>query len=272
MAADSRVRANAAVHAEFPFEYREGLVWLTVQTPRASEPLHFLFDSGAKVSVLNEQTVRRLGVKLGKRVNVHGVGVETTGYWPQRLEAQIGRVPLPREYLVVDLGKLSRACLRPVDGLVGADFVRGRIVQIDYPAQKIRLLGQASCPARAEVLPLRSARGVFQVPVSVNGSARHWVRLDTGCASALQWTASGLAGRHAAAGISIGLAELTIPTVPTTVQLGGRTFTNVPTGLHAKSIFPGEAGLLGNSLLAGFRVTLDAIGGRLVIEDMSAIR
>ncbi len=272
VAADARVGSNATVHAEFPFEFREGLVWLTVRTPRAAEPLYFLFDSVAKVSVLHEQTARRLGVKLGKRVKVHGVGVETTGYWPQRLEVQIGQVPLAREYLVVDLGRLSQACLCPVDGLVGADFIRGRIVQIDYPAQKIRLLAQAPRPAAAEVLPLKSSRGVFQVPLSVNGRARRWVRLDTGCASALQWAVGSHAEHQTASGISIGLAELSIPTVPTTVQLGSRTFANVRTGLHVKPIFPGEAGLLGNSLLAGFRVTLDAVGGWLVLEDVSAVR
>jgi hypothetical protein len=41
-----------------------------------------------------------------------------------------------------------------VDGLIGADFFIGRIVQIDFAREKIRLLENYSPPVKAEVLPI----------------------------------------------------------------------------------------------------------------------
>jgi hypothetical protein len=258
--------------AEFPFDFREGLIWVQVRVTATAEPLNFLFDSGAKVSVLHEHTARRLGIRLGAKVKVHGVGVETTGFWPQRLAACVAEVPLPGELLVVDLAKLSRACNCPVDGLIGADFLSGKVVQIDYPARKIRLLAKAPRPAGAQVLPLRSARGVFHLPVRVNGEPSRWVRLDTGCAAALHWAGEGKCPATPSARISIGLTEVNVPTALATVQVGERTFNAVNVGWHAQAIFPGEAGLLGNLLLARSRVTLDTVAGVLVWEDESDVR
>jgi len=71
---------------------------------------------------------------------VHGVQTMLTRYWQERMSAKVGAVELPRGYLAVDLEKLSASCERNVDGLIGADFFRRRVVQIDFDAQKIRLV------------------------------------------------------------------------------------------------------------------------------------
>jgi len=100
----------------------------------------------------------------------------------------------------------------------------------------------------------------------VNGHDRQWVRLDTGCATALQWVTS-LVPDQCTHQMAIGLAELSIPQTKTTVGIGEHKFESVPTGLHETAIFPGEAGLLGNGLLSLFsRVTIDAKAGRVILE------
>ena len=68
--------------------------------------------------------------------------------------AKIGDTKLPSEYLAVDLEKLSSSCERPVDGLVGADFFRERVVQIDFDAKKIRLVKSPKGGQSGETLPL----------------------------------------------------------------------------------------------------------------------
>jgi hypothetical protein len=71
--------------------------------------------------------------------------------------------------------------------------------------------------------------------------------------------------------VAIALTKLNIPQSRTTVDFGGHTFRDVPTGIHRTAIFPGEAGLLGNGLLSNFsRVTIDAKTGRLILEGNSA--
>lgn len=229
-------------------------------------PLNFLMDTGAGVSVINLDTAKRIGLKLGREVSVRGVEKTLIGYSQQRLAAKVGDVKLPTEYLAVDLGALSHSCEVPVDGLVGADFFRGRVVQIDFDAQKIRLLKPDQATKSDDALPLQLRSCGMRVPISVNGHDRQWVRLDTGCATALQWVTSDVPDQCTHQ-MAIGLAEISIPQTKTSVGIGEHQFSDVPTGLHEKPIFPGEAGLLGNGLLCRFAtVTIDAKAGRVILE------
>jgi hypothetical protein len=235
--------------------------------PQSAKPLNFLLDSGAGVSVINLPTTKCLGIKLGQRVDVRGVGSSARGFWPQRLSATVNGVALPKEYLAVDLAELSKACDCGVDGLIGADFFRGHVVQIDYVEQKIRLLPSSEFGGDVSVVDLRPSRGALLAAVEVNGGKPQWMRVDTGCTSPLQWLVSGAIRPDAQRGVSIGLTELKIPTATTRVKLGVVTFDSVPTGLHRQPIFSGESGLLGNGLLTRFeRVTFDIKAGRLVLE------
>lgn len=271
-AAFFRVQAAPVTLAEFPFEYREGLLWIKVAVPQAEQPLNFLVDTGAGVSVINLNTAKRIGLKLGREVTVRGVDTMLTGYWQQHLSAKVGGVRLPREYLAVDLEKLSSSCERPVDGLVGADFFRGRVVRIDFDAQKIRLLKPDQARKSEDSLPLQLRSCGMRVPISVNGQTNQWVRLDTGCATALQWVTSEVPDQCTRQ-MAIGLAEISIPQTKTSVGIGGHQFSDIPTGLHEKPIFPGEAGLLGNGLLSRFStVTIDAKAGRVILKERSPVQ
>lgn len=264
-AALSRAQAAAPFLAKFPFKFSEGLVWIEVTVPQTNKPLNFLVDTGAGVSVINLSTAKRIGLKLGQEVMVHGVQTMLTGYWQERMSAKVGAVELPRGYLAVDLEKLSSSCERTVDGLVGADFFRGRVVQIDFDAQTIRLLKPAKGEKTETSLPLQLRPCGMRVPISVNRQ-KQWVRLDTGCATPLQWVTSGVRPEQCGRKMAIGLAEISIPQTETTVGIGGHVFEKVPTGLHETAIFPGEAGLLGNVLLSCFStVTIDGKAGRVIL-------
>ena len=256
----------AGTNQELNFRFREGFIWIQVEVPRTKAPLNFLLDTGAGVSALNLETARKLGVKLGGVVSVQGVAATTTGYWPQRLTTTEAGL-LPEKFLAVDLSTLSGACECPVDGLIGADFFKDRIVQIDFAAGKLRLLADDELPRDAASIPLRVRRGVLLAPVRVDGSDLNWVRLDTGCASELQWVSPGRARAVLGNKPAVALTKLSIPQKQTVVQLGLKTFQAVPTGMHQKEIFPGESGLLGNGLLSRYgSVTIDWKSRRLFLQ------
>lgn len=258
-----RGEAGKNLVTEFPFQFREGLLWVEVRVPQSNEPLNFLLDTGAGVGVINLRTAERIGLKLGREVHVQSVNATLTGYWQERITATVAKLRLPRQYLAVDLSKLSSSCERPVDGLIGADFFRNRIVQIDFESQVIRLLQPAKGKRPDSAIPLQICECGMRVPIGVNGHERQWVRLDTGCATALQWVTSDVP-EGCAWKTAVGLAELSIPQTAATVAFGEYKFENVPAGLHETPIFPGEAGLLGNGLLSKFStVTIDSRAGRL---------
>ena len=118
-----------------------------------------------------------------------------------------------------------------------------------------------------EVLPLDVRHCGMRVPIRVNGAEPGWVRLDTGCASALEWVNGNVQRESAPERMAVGLSELSTPVLMAPVRLGSIEFQAVPIGLHAEAIFAGESGLLGNGLLCRFAsVTIDAPAGRVVLK------
>jgi hypothetical protein len=265
---EAQVVSSSPANA-IPCEYNEGLLWVQVQVPQSARPLNFLFDTGADVSVINASTAKALGLKTGNRISVQGVHATMTGHWPAQLTAKAGTVVLPSEYLVLDLSKLSHSCQRPLDGLLGADFIRGRAVQIDFASHQIRFLDEVTPEASDTVVPLVLSGKSICVSIGINGHERQWVRLDTGCATALQWVTADTKTLHQSDKPAVGLTKLAIPQAETAVSLGTTHFDRVPTGIHHTAIFPDEAGLLGNGLLSRFRtVTIDTKSARLVLGSI----
>ena len=261
---------GASAAGELPLQFREGLLWMEVNVPQSKEPLHFLVDSGASASVLNLTTAKQLGLALGPKVSVNAVAATMMGHYPVKLSAKASQLELPGEYLALDLSKLSGACSRSVDGLLGADFFRGRVVQIDYAAAKLRVLAASPSDTGTNSVPLETRRCGFRVAVNVNGGKSQWVRVDTGCATAFQWVTSKEHAERCTSKPAVGLAELSIPQTMTGLRIGNHYLDTVPTGLHRKAIFPGESGLLGNGLLAQFGVvTIDAKAGRLILGPVA---
>jgi hypothetical protein len=100
-------------------------------------------------------------------------------------------------------------------------------------------------------------------------TVRLHIRLDTGCATPLQWVTKGVAANGCSRQMVIGLAKISIPQAKTTVGFDGYEFENVPTGLHQSAIFAGEAGLLGNGLLSRFSsIIIDAKAKRVIFGGL----
>jgi len=268
-----RASRCSAASEEAPFQFRDGFIWIEVTTAGAAEPLHFLFDSGAQLSVIDTRTARHLGIKRGRPVPVMGVSGTATGFWPQVLDARAGRIKLPRKYVMLDLSNLGQACTNGmVDGIIGADFFHDRIVQIDFQRHTIRLLGKSPTETGMQVLPLKVRPCGMLVPIQVNNSALQWVRLDTGCASDLQWVTASVGAEGCTKRVAVALTSFSVPVTQTAVALGAFRFEKVPTDLQEREIFPGEKGLLGNGMLSRFQsVTIDAKGKRVILGRISPL-
>jgi hypothetical protein len=250
---------------EIDFESRGGMIWLNVSVQGRTEPLRFLLDSGASATVLDLAAARRLGMKLGAGGMVQGVQGRCVAYRAKGLIATAGGIPIAAAPLALDLGPVSRSCGRRIDGLLGADFFRERTVQIDYAAGKLRLLAPGEAVAKArESLPLAVRNGALCVRVGVDGHAPEWMRVDTGCASALEWVSTSTRGGKAP-GTSIAPAAGSARTMAADVVLGAEVIPGVRVGIHAEPIFPGEYGLVGNELLSRYRVTFDLRKNRLFL-------
>jgi hypothetical protein len=174
----------------------------------------------------------------------------------------MGGVAIPSSLLAIDLSGVGR---QRIDGLVGADFFRNRIVQIDYAAQRIRLLERGEVDeTNCEIVPLASRNDAWCARVSVNGADAGWMRVDTGCSTALEWVVSGAKMKQfgvTTLGVNAGSAR----DVCTEVQLGGKRLSAVKTGIHRSPMFAGESGLIGNGVLSRFTVTIDLAKRRCLL-------
>lgn len=256
---------SASPKAEFPFQFRQGLLWVKVQVPESARVLNFLLDSGAEASVVNLETAKELGLALGRRAEVRGVGVSMDAYWTGTRSAKAGKVALPNRLLALDLGKLSHSCKCRVDGLIGADFFRDKAVQIDFREAKVRLFASGAVGA-GDAVALEARRCGIRMKARVEGKKARWFRVDTGCATPLQWVTDDINPKDCTRKVAVGLTEVGIPQTRTTVRIGSEVLRNVETGLHNSAIFEGEAGLIGNGLLSQFQtVTIDAAAGRLLL-------
>ena len=252
--------ARSVAPREIHCKYRDGLIWLKVEVIGKSEPLNFLLDSGAGVSAVDLQKARSLGVHLGNPQKVQGVDGQCVAYRVNDFQAVCGGVALPKSVLAIDLHAFSDCCVQPVDGILGLDFFRSRIVQIDFNEGRVRILEKCEANlANCEILPIRICNDAFCVPVRVAGNSAQWMRLDTGCDAALEWAVSGTEKK--------GGTGVSIRHVNTSVQIGKQCFNAIRTSVHSEQIFPGEAGLLGNGLLSKFRLTIDQPANRVIFEN-----
>lgn len=250
-----------------PFEFRNGLIWLKVAVGEQSRPLNFLLDSGAGASVLNLESARRLGIPLGAQRVVQGTGGCCTAYQVKGISASLAGITLSESMLAVNLNEVSKGCGRQIDGLVGIDFFRGHAIQIDFQAEKLRVLSPEEIPARGvECLPLRSRNGTVCTQVAMNGAAPQWFRVDTGCSTAIEWVVTENAARKFNR-TTVGLNAAAATGIYADVQLGTNCIKSVKAGIHANPMFPGEAGLLGNGLLSRFLLTIDVAHGRCFLAN-----
>ncbi|MGB8353735.1 MAG: retropepsin-like aspartic protease [Chthoniobacteraceae bacterium] len=247
--------AHGVAADDLPFRYTHNLIWIKVNVAGRAEPLDFLFDTGAGTTVLNIDTAEKLGLKTGNSEVVRGVDSRTMAKWVKGFDAQVAGMPLERSLLTIDLSAEGKVCGHRIDGLLGADFLKNRVVQIDYAAGKIRWLEHADAPTGAMVATLMKRRNDgWCVAVSIAGKSRQWLRVDTGCDDTVRWVArrpERLGGLHLERRTTVGWRA------KTDVQFGGRFFGDVDIAVQEKGMFPDEDGLLGNGLLSKFTVTVD---------------
>ena len=251
----------SAAGRDIPFDFVDG--YILVHARANAQPVTLVLDSGASASVLSLEAARRLHLPLGRGMPVDGVDADGTAFHMAPVTADAQGIELGEISMAIDLRNAEQLCSEPVDGLIGAEFFKGRVTQIDYAHRRLRLLDTA--PADGESLPLRARNGVFCVPVSVNGSRARWTRLDTGCNDALHWVVPRMAEAQQRRGVSIGFITNTDDETLVSVGLGRLTLPNVETALHGSAIFPGESGLLGSEILSQYRVTIDARHGRMLL-------
>ncbi|HWO01196.1 MAG TPA: aspartyl protease family protein [Blastocatellia bacterium] len=124
-----------------PFELINRHILLKIKVNN-SDPLWFIFDTGDRFAIIDLERARSMGLKLQGEINVGGAGagllkgayVKDSSFTVPGLEGFTQPVTL-----ALPLGMLEPNFGHDVDGIIGSDFIKQFVVEVDYPARLIRL-------------------------------------------------------------------------------------------------------------------------------------
>ena len=123
------------------FELHQHHVYVPVHA--GGERLWWILDTGAGLSLIDTTVARRLGATLGASIVARGAGDGTlTG---AILDSPLTVVPGDEPGMGLDVrvalpfDAIAQAAGRPVDGVLGSDFIARHVVEIDYRRQRLRL-------------------------------------------------------------------------------------------------------------------------------------
>jgi predicted aspartyl protease len=266
---------------EVPFTFERSSVIIPVKV-NGRGSYNMLLDTGAEQSAVDLGTAKELGLKLKP---ISGGKVVATGrkqnilFLTKLSQIDVGSLR-SKDILAVatDFSRISQRVGIRVDGVVGYNFLKNRVVQFDYPKQVVRFYSTLPIPksqlrntTSRMALPFRFySDDKFPVidEVYVNGKKIR-AELDTGHSGVLALTAAAIKrlGLEAAAqaaepetsegalGTSVNrkgkLKTLTVGTV--TIESPTVSFRPVNSGLDEAPF----DGILGNDFFKDFVVTFD---------------
>jgi hypothetical protein len=145
--------------ASIPFELVTRHIMLKVKIEN-SRPLSFVLDTGDKVGIVDVEVAKELGLKLQGQVHVGGAGSETL---PGSLvEGANWTIPGLEGFsqpvrLALPLGRLAARFGHDFDGIIGSDFIKQFVVEVDYQARLVRLYDKAkfSYSGPGESIPIQ---------------------------------------------------------------------------------------------------------------------
>lgn len=235
-----------------------------------------LLDTGVTDSAVTTRFARAAGLKplVAGRADAIGGSVALSWTGIDRVEVG-GLVRTGGRVAIIDADPRVTGDA-PVDLFVGADLLAGHALEIDYDAQRFRLLPSGRLPFRGTTLPLRLAErsGLYVADIALSGRTARPVIVDTGDGGMVSltrstWLANPARATRTTTAIAWGLggaveSEVAIlPGFPATGHVAEIELRVEPdSGFSARK---GAAGRIGGGLLRRHRVLLDPRAGRMVL-------
>jgi predicted aspartyl protease len=239
-------------------------------------PLRFIVDTGAGRSVVDSQAAAELGLRAHGEITAKGAGGAERASKLEGFRVWLGEERLELPAIGLPLGQIAQMLGAPFEGILGYEFFRGRIVEIDYGARRLRVLardgfappagfasmsvkivgGRPILDATLRLADGRSIAGSFVFDTGAN------LAVSLAKPFAAKFQVEGRASPGELGGVGGAQAF-------TKVDLEGVEFGGISFGAADAPIFdkPGDrGGLLGSGLLQGRRLILDYDGGEIHIS------
>lgn len=155
--------SSAASEVAIPFELVNRHVMLKVKVNN-SRPLSFVLDTGDRFAIIELERAKELGLTLQGAVRAGGAGAQVlTGSTVQNAQFTVPGLegfsqPVT---LALPFGHLAPKVGQDFDGIIGSEFIKRFIVEIDYQARVIRFHDKEkfSYSGPGESIPIRLNSG-----------------------------------------------------------------------------------------------------------------
>jgi len=132
--------AQAPVQIPFEPQARHVIVQVTVN---GSRPLSFILDTGANTAVIRTEVAKELGLTLEGSVGVGGAGTgaQQTGSFVRNATWSLAGLAGFKQpvSLALPLPELPAAMGMPIAGIIGGEFIKQFVVELDYEARRLTL-------------------------------------------------------------------------------------------------------------------------------------
>jgi hypothetical protein len=286
-AASVRFASGASAQA-IPYEINANKIYLPAKVNGVAQ-CWFILDSGAAFNVVDEDQVKPLGLSLSDISAVRGAGEQSVNI----ATGSAVKISLPgvefQEPQVTVLpvsGSIARYEGRRVDGLLGYDFFKRFVVEIDYAAQRINLHDPQTYNYRGagERIPLEINKGHVFVTATLSlpggKSVEAELLVDTGFRTGLTLNTPFVAEHRLLASVprkidfvkAVGVGgeyKVAFARIES-LRLGRYTIKSPVAGLSraASGVLSGGdyAGIIGAEILRRFKVIFDYSRRQMIVE------
>jgi len=288
--------SSSAPTQPIPFDISSNKPWVQV-TLNGSAPQWFILDTGASGgTIIAKECADRLGLSHQGETATHigagavvSVGISTASNVTVKVGGDTLGAPAFR---VFSLAHVSPFEGRRLDGLLGEDFLRRHVVELDYAKRMLRVIDPATYtpPSGAVVVPIELGTGLAVAKAEVTPAGRSPIPcrlvIDTGVRSTLilyhpfvvKNRLLDASGRAITATIGGGAGGETRGELTRldSLRIGGLGFGRI-TAIYSTDtvgVFAGtgEDGIVGGDVLRRCRVTFDYPHERLVLEPHDGAR
>jgi predicted aspartyl protease len=268
-----------------PIELANDLIVLKVRVNR-SRPLHFIFDTGASISVIDPQTAKALGLRAKGKLKLDATGGSVQSGLIGPVSLSLAGVTVFKQPLAtIDLDAFAPLFGYKIDGIIGYDFINNFVVEIDFAAGLMSLYetGSYKYAGAGESIPIELVKKTPFVHVRIGLNQREPIvgkfEVDSGATGVLSLNTPfvnkhkmlGTLTTHAQSKLSgAGGSAEAVKAHVSTVELGSLVVKN-PLVVFAQGTEGSESsaeydGELGAGFLSQFKTILDYSRSQMILE------
>lgn len=181
---------------------------------------NFLFDTGAERTIMTAAAAKRLGIAAHYEYarRLRSLGGAVAGGDARLRSFELGGMRADDIRVLVGTVSLPSVAGKPIDGLLGADFLRDFDIDLDLPHRRIGLFAPAPCPTAAPAW--RGPYATIAAHRSLHDRLFFPVRLDGHQLAALIDTGAQLTTLDAESAAAVGVSGAALMRDPATTLRG----------------------------------------------------